>query len=104
MPIIHSIIYDTIIWFEYLSEYHHYCGIIIGLLYQLLPPVKHHKVFQYPRWHSHEKVMHDLKTYSKVRTYDQYPNDEEGAKEYAHAITLHNSVSETKFDPNWKSA
>ncbi|KAF0976839.1 hypothetical protein FDP41_004134 [Naegleria fowleri] len=72
-------------------------------LHMVLPPFKHHKVFQYPRWHSHAKIINDLKIYGKVRTYDQYPNDEEGAREYARAINLHNTVSETKFDPNWKN-
>lgn len=79
------------------------CNIIIQILPHNITTVKHHKVFQYPRWHSHAKIINDLKIYGKVRTYDQYPNDEEGAREYARAINLHNTVSETKFDPNWKN-
>jgi len=59
-------------------------------------------VFQYPRWHSHNKIVSDLKTYGQVKTYNVYPNDEEGNEEYKKAILLHNSVSETQFDPYWK--
>ncbi|KAL9652537.1 hypothetical protein ABK040_000107 [Willaertia magna] len=72
-------------------------------LHMVLPPFKHHKVFQYPRWHSHQKIVNDLKEFGKVQTYQETPNDEEGRKEYAKAINLHNAVSDNKFDPFWKT-
>lgn len=51
-------------------------------LHMVLPPFKHKKVFLYPRWHTHEKVISDLKKFGKVRTYDEYPNEEEGKEGY----------------------
>lgn len=58
-------------------------------LHMVLPPFTHKKVFQYPRWHNHKKVINDLKTYGKVQTYDKNPNEEEGKKEYDRAISNH---------------
>lgn len=62
-------------------------------LHLVLPPFSHKKVFQYPRWHNHKKVIHDLKTYGKVMTYDKNPNDEEGKEEYESAMTNHELFS-----------
>jgi len=58
-------------------------------LHMVLPPFTHKKVFQYPRWHSHEKVINDLKTYGKVKTYDKFPNDKEGEEIYRVAMKHH---------------
>lgn len=65
-------------------------------LHMVLPPFKHRKVFQYPRWHSHKKVISDLKLYGKVRTYDKEPNDSEGAAEYQRAIDNHDTMEMKK--------
>ncbi len=62
-------------------------------LHMVLPPFKHKKVFQYPRWHSHAKIISDLETHGRVITYDEVPNDEEGAQEYNRAMQLHDSKS-----------
>jgi hypothetical protein len=62
-------------------------------LHVVLPPFKHHKVFQYPRWHSHEKVLSDLKKHGRVIVYREQANDEEGAEEYKRAIRNHNEVT-----------
>src|SRR5690606_30515333 len=51
-------------------------------LHLVLPPFKHRKVFQYPRWHSHKKVVSDLKKHGRVITYEEKPNDKEGEEEY----------------------
>jgi diadenosine tetraphosphate (Ap4A) HIT family hydrolase len=66
-------------------------------LHMVLPPFKHHKVFQYPRWHSHEKIVNDLKTHGKAILYSDAPNEAEGTEEYNRAIRNHNSVSDEKF-------
>jgi len=59
-------------------------------LHLVLPPFKHEKVFLYPRWHSHEKVIHELSTYGKVRTYDQFPDEEEWRRQvFDHAMKGH---------------
>lgn len=55
-------------------------------LHMVLPPFRHEKVFQYPRWHSHQKVIADLKTKGKVQLYCDSPNDAEGAAEYQRAM------------------
>jgi len=55
-------------------------------LHIVLPPFTHEKVFQYPRWHSHKKVLQDLKTHGKVIPYAEKPNDEEGLGVYNKAI------------------
>jgi hypothetical protein len=62
-------------------------------LHVVLPPFKHQKVFQYPRWHSHEKVLSDLKKHGRVIVYREQANDEEGAEEYKRAIRNHNEVT-----------
>lgn len=54
-------------------------------LHVIAAPFKHEKVMQYPRWHSYEKVLHDLTNFGNVRTYDKYPNEKEG-KEYAERV------------------
>lgn len=61
-------------------------------LHMVLPPFKHEKVFQYPRWHPHEKVLKDLEEFGEVRDYERYPNEEEGAAEYARAMKGHSEL------------
>jgi len=51
-------------------------------LHMVLPPFKHEKVFQYPRWHPHEKVLSDLEKHGEVKDYERFPNKEEGEAEY----------------------
>ncbi len=51
-------------------------------LHVVLPPFTHEKVFQYPRWHSHKKVVADLKKHGRVITYKEQPNDDEGLGVY----------------------
>jgi len=63
-------------------------------LHIVLPPFTHEKVFQYPRWHSHKKVMNDLKAHGKVIPYSEKPNDEEGLGVYNKAITQHREMLE----------
>jgi diadenosine tetraphosphate (Ap4A) HIT family hydrolase len=55
-------------------------------LHMVLPPFRHEKVFQYPRWHLHAKVVRDLKQHGKVLTQDIHPNEEEGLRAYEKAI------------------
>eukprot|EP01116_Phalansterium_solitarium_P008601 TRINITY_DN22538_c0_g1_i1.p1 TRINITY_DN22538_c0_g1~~TRINITY_DN22538_c0_g1_i1.p1 ORF type:complete len:356 (+),score=100.56 TRINITY_DN22538_c0_g1_i1:40-1107(+) len=55
-------------------------------LHIALPPFKHEKVFQYPRWHSHKKVVADLKQHGRVVPYAEQPNDAEGSAVYDSAI------------------
>lgn len=55
-------------------------------IHVMLPPFKHNKVLQYPRWHSHAKVMRDLKAHGKVILYETTPNDAEGKAEYDRAM------------------
>ena len=63
-------------------------------LHFALPPYKHEKVFQYPRWHPHQKVISDLKKFGKVQLYSDHPNDEEGQKTYDDKIKYHFSCLE----------
>jgi diadenosine tetraphosphate (Ap4A) HIT family hydrolase len=58
-------------------------------LHMVLPPFKHEKVFQYPRWHSHNKVLSDLETHGRVIVYDEAPNDDQGKREYERAMSNH---------------
>lgn len=55
-------------------------------LHMVLPPFKHEKCFQYPRWHSHAKVLRDLRTHGKVQLYSEHPDDAEGEAEHARAM------------------
>ena len=55
-------------------------------LHCVLPPFTHAKVFQYPRWHSHAKVLRDLREHGAVRLYADHPNDAEGAAEHQRAM------------------
>jgi diadenosine tetraphosphate (Ap4A) HIT family hydrolase len=55
-------------------------------VHMILPPFKHHKILQYPRWHSTQKVLGDLKKYGKVQLYEQQPNDAEGKAVYDRAM------------------
>mmetsp|Transcript_11033 Transcript_11033/g.41126 ORF Transcript_11033/g.41126 Transcript_11033/m.41126 type:complete len:280 (+) Transcript_11033:339-1178(+) len=63
-------------------------------LHMVLPPFKHRKVFEYPRWHSHTKVVKDLETDNKVTLYQDAPNEEEGAAEYTRAMQNHDLICE----------
>lgn len=47
-------------------------------LHMLLPPFKHEKVLQYPRWHTHQKVMADLEQYGHVRVFSEHPDSTMG--------------------------
>jgi len=58
----------------------------------VLPPFRHAKVFGYPRWHSHKKVVSDLKTHGRVIPYSEAPHDVEGAAEYKRAMDNHVAV------------
>jgi hypothetical protein len=69
-------------------------------LHLVLPPFRHEKVFQYPRWHSHAKVVRDLKEHGKVHLYCDQPNDEEGNKEYQRAMA--NSEKAKKLAADWE--
>jgi len=55
-------------------------------LHMVMPPFKHEKIFQYPRWHNHRKVLHDLESHGHVQLYCDKPNDEEGHAEYQRAM------------------
>ena len=59
-------------------------------LHMVCGPFSHEKVFQYPRWHPHSKVVSDLKQYGKVRTYAECPDPEAGAASYERAMASHN--------------
>eukprot|EP00698_Gefionella_okellyi_P008026 TRINITY_DN1971_c0_g1_i2.p1 TRINITY_DN1971_c0_g1~~TRINITY_DN1971_c0_g1_i2.p1 ORF type:complete len:171 (-),score=37.89 TRINITY_DN1971_c0_g1_i2:28-540(-) len=61
-------------------------------LHMVLPPFAHAKVFQYPRWHSHAKVVRDLKEHGRVITYEQVPHDAEGQAEWQRAMDNHKAV------------
>ena len=41
---------------------------------------------QYPRWHSHEKVLRDLRQHGRVITYQERPDDAEGNAVYQRAM------------------
>lgn len=58
-------------------------------LHAVLAPFKHEKVFQYPRWHPLKKVLADLREHGRVRTFEEAPDPEAGAAEYARAMALH---------------
>ena len=66
-------------------------------LHMVLPPFAHAKVFQYPRWHSHAKILSDLRTHGKVIPYADQPNDEEGKEEYGRAMRNHVAVGGEPF-------
>jgi diadenosine tetraphosphate (Ap4A) HIT family hydrolase len=66
-------------------------------LHMVLPPFRHEKVFDRggPRWHSHAKVLADLREYGAVRTYKEYPNAAECETEYQRA--MNNSAKAQKI-------
>jgi hypothetical protein len=64
-----------------------------------IPPYKHQKVFQYPRWHSYSKVLKDLEVYGTVKTYDNFPNEEEGEKEYQRVLMTNEKISNINNQP-----
>jgi len=55
-------------------------------VHMILPPFKHNKILQYPRWHNHHKVVADLKKDGKVHLYNEHPNETEGKAEYDRAM------------------
>jgi len=61
-------------------------------IHMILPPFKHNKILQYPRWHSHEKVVNDLKQFGKVRLYANFSNDQEGQQVYDRAMANQTKV------------
>lgn len=61
-------------------------------LHMVCPPFSHEKVFQYPRWHPHHKVIKDLKTFGRVKTYSETPDEDEGKASYAIAMERHRAV------------
>jgi len=66
-------------------------------LHMVLPPFRHAKVFGYPRWHAHQKVIADLKQHGRVVTYAEAPLEAEGAAEYARAMQTHKIVGGPEF-------
>lgn len=69
-------------------------------LHMVLPPFKHEKVFQYPRWHAHTKIVSDLRTHGKVQLYCDQPNDAEGEAEYQRAMS--NSERAKTLKQEWE--
>jgi len=65
-------------------------------LHMVLPPFTHEKVFQYPRWHPHAKVISDLKKYGCVHTYAEFPDDAAGEATYDEAIAHHRLVMDRR--------
>jgi len=63
-------------------------------IHMIMPPFKHHKILQYPRWHPHPKVIADLRKYGKVRLYDQHPDDAAGKATYDQAMDNEKRVLE----------
>uniref|UniRef100_A0A6A7FWZ1 UBA/TSN domain containing protein n=1 Tax=Hirondellea gigas TaxID=1518452 RepID=A0A6A7FWZ1_9CRUS len=62
-------------------------------LHMALPPFHHLKVFVYPRWHPHHKVLNDLRTHGKVLLYSDDPNDDEGNQADSRVVKLHKEYS-----------
>jgi len=52
----------------------------------ILAPFKHNKILQYPRWHSHDKVVGDLRKHGRVILYSDVVDDAAGAAVYARAM------------------
>jgi diadenosine tetraphosphate (Ap4A) HIT family hydrolase len=75
-------------------------------LHAVLPPFKHEKVFQYPRWHAHNKVMADLREHGVVKLYEQgrAEDDAEGAREYERAMANSARAKQLQDDYNAKQA
>jgi len=65
-------------------------------LHMVLPPFTHEKVFQYPRWHSFNKVIAELEKYGAVRTYDKHENESEWKISYNKALEDHKAFSSPK--------
>jgi len=63
-------------------------------LHMMVPPYKHEKILQYPRWHSHEKVVRDLKEKGKVVLYSEVENKEEGEGEQIRAVANSKKITE----------
>lgn len=63
-------------------------------LHMVLPPFKHEKVFQYPRFHGHKKIVSDLQRFGRVIVYEEEPNDVEGEELYGHAMKNHRTLLE----------
>jgi hypothetical protein len=55
-------------------------------LHVALPPYVHTNVWQYPRFHSYQKVLADLAQHKKVLTYDVTENKDEWQQTYDFAM------------------
>jgi len=60
----------------------------------IMPPYTHNKILQYPRWHSHAKVVNDLKTHGAAQLYNKTPNDAEGKAVYDRAMAAQDKARE----------
>lgn len=68
-------------------------------LHMTLPPYFHERVFTPGRWHSHEKVVRDLRVHGRVRLYADHPGaqtDEECAAVYERAISASRRLAPLK--------
>eukprot|EP01124_Arcella_intermedia_P014927 TRINITY_DN21480_c0_g1_i1.p1 TRINITY_DN21480_c0_g1~~TRINITY_DN21480_c0_g1_i1.p1 ORF type:complete len:962 (-),score=266.88 TRINITY_DN21480_c0_g1_i1:38-2923(-) len=74
-------------------------------LHLILPPYKHSKISEYPRWHSYEKVIKDLEQFGKVITYDVQPIPADGAAIDQKVKLLHSiygyMVIEKMYEEEW---
>lgn len=61
-------------------------------LHAALPPYAHTNVWQYPRFHSLQKVLDDLARHKKVLTYDVTENKEEWQKTYDFAMKANSAL------------
>eukprot|EP01112_Ceratiomyxa_fruticulosa_P016758 TRINITY_DN5105_c0_g1_i1.p1 TRINITY_DN5105_c0_g1~~TRINITY_DN5105_c0_g1_i1.p1 ORF type:complete len:239 (+),score=34.75 TRINITY_DN5105_c0_g1_i1:89-805(+) len=63
-------------------------------LHLILPPFNHDKIAVYPRWHSHSKVVDDLRKFGEVRPFEKHPDETEGKTEKDKALKIHNQILE----------
>eukprot|EP01127_Copromyxa_protea_P012529 TRINITY_DN3287_c0_g3_i2.p1 TRINITY_DN3287_c0_g3~~TRINITY_DN3287_c0_g3_i2.p1 ORF type:complete len:582 (-),score=102.23 TRINITY_DN3287_c0_g3_i2:56-1801(-) len=61
-------------------------------LHMAVPPYKHSQVWTYPRWHSYQKVVNDLASLGRVKTYAEMSDDAEGKAVYEKAMKDHNTI------------
>eukprot|EP01116_Phalansterium_solitarium_P006249 TRINITY_DN18555_c0_g1_i1.p1 TRINITY_DN18555_c0_g1~~TRINITY_DN18555_c0_g1_i1.p1 ORF type:complete len:290 (+),score=34.48 TRINITY_DN18555_c0_g1_i1:14-883(+) len=67
-------------------------------LHVVLPPVYHTRVLTVGRWHSHAKVLRDLREHGRVIPYQEQPNVPEGQAVYDRMMRLHAEVSTRLID------